>query len=98
MSSLFSPEVLGWAAAALTLMAFSCKNIVRLRYAALSANAAFIAYGITAELWPVLVLHFILVPINLWRLFETRRLTPRAAKVVPPRRVQTLAVEPETHA
>lgn len=61
-------EVSGWAAAALTLLAFSCNNIVRLRYAALSANAAFIAYGFTAELWPVLVLHAVLVPINLWRL------------------------------
>ena len=31
----------GWAAALLTLLAFSCNNIVRLRYVALTANAAF---------------------------------------------------------
>ena len=41
-------DVLGWSAAALTLLAFSCNDLVRLRYLALSANAAFIAYGLTA--------------------------------------------------
>lgn len=64
-------DVLGWSAAALTLLAFSCNDLLRLRYAALSANAAFIAYGLTAQLWPVLALHFVLVPINAWRLWQT---------------------------
>ncbi len=63
--------VLGWSAAALTLLAFSCDDLVRLRYVALSANAAFIAHGLTAQLWPVLALHFVLVPINGWRLWQT---------------------------
>lgn len=64
-------DVLGWSAAALTLLAFSCNDLVRLRYMALAANAAFIAYGLTAQLWPVLALHFVLVPINAWRLWQT---------------------------
>jgi hypothetical protein len=67
-------EVLGWAAAALTLLAFSCNDLLRLRYSALAANAAFIAYGLTAGLWPVLALHFVLVPVNVWRLFQTKQL------------------------
>ena len=67
-------DVLGWAAPALTLLAFSCNDLVRLCYVALSANAAFIAYGLTAQLWPVLALHFVLVPINAWRLWQTLRL------------------------
>jgi CRP/FNR family cyclic AMP-dependent transcriptional regulator len=67
-------DVLGWAAAALTLLAFSCNDLLRLRYSALAANAAFIAYGMTAGLWPVLALHFVLVPINVWRLLQTRQL------------------------
>lgn len=70
-------ELSGWGAAVLTLLAFSCTNIVRLRYVALAANAAFITYGLTAELWPVLALHSVLVPINLWRLLQTRRSCPR---------------------
>jgi CRP/FNR family cyclic AMP-dependent transcriptional regulator len=64
-------DVLGWSAAALTLLAFSCNDLVRLRYLALSANAAFIAYGLTAQLWPVVAVHFVLVPINAWRLWQT---------------------------
>jgi CRP/FNR family cyclic AMP-dependent transcriptional regulator len=68
------PDLLGWLAAALTLMTFCCQNMVRLRCAALVANGAFIAYGITAQLWPVLVLHFVLVPINVWRLVQASRM------------------------
>lgn len=66
-------DILGWAAAGLTLLAFSCNNLLRLRYTALAANAAFIAYGVTAQLWPVVVLHTVLVPINSWRLWQARR-------------------------
>lgn len=73
-------EALGWTAAVLTLLAFSCSDILRLRYAALAANGAFIAYGFAAELWPVLALHLLLVPINLCRLIQTRRLCASAAR------------------
>jgi CRP/FNR family transcriptional regulator, cyclic AMP receptor protein len=68
-------DILGWAAAALTLLAFTCNDMLRLRYSALAANAAFIAYGLAAQLWPVLALHFVLVPINVWRLVQTHRTT-----------------------
>lgn len=64
-------DVLGWSAAGLTLLAISCDDLVRLRHVALSANTAFIAYGLTAQLWPVLALHVVLVPINAWRLWQT---------------------------
>ena len=78
-------DVLGWAAAALTLLAFSCNDLLRLRYVALTANAAFIAYGLTAQLWPVLALHFVLVPINSWRLWQTlcRQREPQALRPAP---------------
>lgn len=69
---LFS-DLLGWTAAAFTLLAFSCTNLVHLRLIALGANAAFIAYGVSAQLWPVAALHFVLVPINLWRLWLATR-------------------------
>jgi hypothetical protein len=65
-------ESLGWAAAAMTLLAFACKDLRRLRSAALGANAAFTAYGFMAQLWPVLVLHLVLVPVNLCRLWQAR--------------------------
>jgi CRP/FNR family transcriptional regulator, cyclic AMP receptor protein len=76
-------DVLGWSAAALTLLAFSCNDLVRLRYVALSANAAFIAYGLLAQLWPVLVLHFVLVPINGWRLWQALCRQPESQALRP---------------
>jgi hypothetical protein len=65
-----SPDAFGWLAAALTWLTFFCKDMRRLRYLALGANAAFIAYAAMVQLWPVLVLHLALVPVNLWRLTQ----------------------------
>jgi hypothetical protein len=88
-----SPEAFGWLASSLTLATFMCSDMRRLRCVALGANAAFIAYGALAHLWPVLVLHLLLVPVNLWRLAgamgvrtpdapagETRRAARHAAR------------------
>lgn len=91
-------ELFGWGAAVLTLLAFSCTNIVRLRYVALAANAAFITYGLTAELWPVLVLHSVLVPINLWRLLQTRRSRTPGPVRMPGFSPAQLVGEPDKHA
>jgi hypothetical protein len=99
-NSLLSNDVLGWAAALLTLMTFVCRDMRRLRLLALAANAAFIAYGALAHLLPVLALHLALVPVNLWRLNQTMRpvrrrddatlsmtpLDPVLARVARPRR------------
>ncbi len=75
-------ELLGWAAALLTLCTFICSDMRRLRMIALAANASFIAYGLHAQLMPVLALHLALVPVNLWRLADALR--REAAGRVPP--------------
>jgi hypothetical protein len=72
-SLLGSIDLMGWAAAGVTMMTFACQDMRRLRVLALLANAAFIAYGAMAMLLPVLVLHLILAPINLLRLWSLRR-------------------------
>jgi hypothetical protein len=72
-SVLGSIDLMGWAAAGVTMMTFACQDMRRLRVLALLANAAFIAYGAMAMLMPVLVLHLILAPINLLRLWSLRR-------------------------
>ena len=64
---------LGWSAAALTLLAFAARDMAVLRLTALAANLSFMAYGATAQLWPVLVLHLVLVPLNLLRLLQLRQ-------------------------
>lgn len=66
-------DYLGWMAAGLTLMTFASADPRRLRILALSANLAFMAYGATAGLLPVLALHAALLPINLWRLLQAVR-------------------------
>jgi hypothetical protein len=85
-SLLGSIDLMGWAAAGVTMMTFACQDMRRLRVLALLANAAFIAYGAMAMLLPVLVLHLILAPINLLRLWSLRRAaTPlEAAPAEPP--------------
>lgn len=100
-----SPETFGWLASSLTLLTFTCADMRRLRCAALGANAAFIAYGALAQLWPVLVLHLLLVPINLWRLTHAFRAgqeasapaatpTPRVCRTVHDSVVLRAAPEP----
>lgn len=63
-------DIMGWTAAAATLLAFSMRAMIPLRIAALVANLCFIGYGMMAELIPVIVLHLALLPCNLTRLVQ----------------------------
>lgn len=60
-------DTLGWVAAALMVATFSCREARLLRALAVATNLAFIGYGAMAGLAPVLALHLLLLPINLWR-------------------------------
>lgn len=62
--------MIGWLAAALTLLAFSLQSISALRLAALAANVCFIIYGLMGSLYPVLALHVLLLPCNVLRLWQ----------------------------
>jgi hypothetical protein len=66
-------DLMGWSAAALTLMAFTMRDVRRLRLASLAASVCFIVYGATTAAWPVLALHAVLLPVNLYRLLELQR-------------------------
>jgi hypothetical protein len=63
-------EVFGWLGAFLTLGAYSMRSMLPLRCAALGANVAFIIYGASVHVYPVLILHLTLLPLNLYRLWE----------------------------
>lgn len=63
-------EALGWLAASLMLLTFSCVDARTLRVCAVAANLAFIAYGLAAHLMPVVALHCVLLPVNLTRLVQ----------------------------
>jgi len=59
---------LGFVAAGLVLGTFCMERLVPLRAMAIGSNLAFILYGYTAGIEPVLVLHLVLMPVNLIRL------------------------------
>ncbi len=61
-------SMIGFAAAVLTLLAFAQKRMLPMRFLAIGANISFIGYGFLNELYPVLVLHIVLLPINAVRL------------------------------
>ena len=61
---------IGYLASALVLCTFLTRTMMPLRVIALGSNLAFIAYGALLHLYPVLVLHVVLLPINAWRLRE----------------------------
>ena len=71
-------EALGFVAAGLVLATFCMRRLVPLRGMAIASNLAFILYGYIAGIGPVLVLHFILLPVNIIRLMEALHSPPRA--------------------
>jgi hypothetical protein len=67
-------EAVGYLASALVLTTFYMKTMMPLRVCAIASNVAFIAYGFFGEIQPVLVLHLVLLPLNVKRLYELRQL------------------------
>jgi hypothetical protein len=66
-------DYLGYAASAAVLASF-CMNTMRpLRALALGSNVLFGMYGLFGHLYPVLVLHAVLFPINFFRLVQINR-------------------------
>lgn len=70
-------QLLGYIASALVFVAFYMRTMLPLRFVAIASNMAFLSYGIPLHLWPVVVLHSILLPLNLMRIFQIRRLLAR---------------------
>jgi len=58
------------------------KTMLPLRVVAISGNVAFIAYGYLGHLYPVLILHLFLFPLNIVRLFQIKGLTAHVREAV----------------
>jgi hypothetical protein len=63
-------DTAGYLASSLVITAFCMKDLLRLRLAASVSNVAFLIYGLALGLAPVWLLHAILLPVNLWRLWQ----------------------------
>jgi hypothetical protein len=66
-------DALGYTASAAVLATFCMNTMCALRILALISNVLFVLYGYFDGLYPVLVLHAILLPMNLLRLMQIRR-------------------------
>jgi hypothetical protein len=68
-------EMAGYVAALLVFLTFYMKTMVPLRVVGICSNCVFIIYAYLGGLYPVLILHFTLLPLNSFRLREMLRLT-----------------------
>jgi hypothetical protein len=67
-------EILGYCGALLTLGTYGMKRMIPLRVIGMCANCLFITYGFLAPVYPQLVLHGVLLPLNAFRLREMLQL------------------------
>jgi CRP/FNR family cyclic AMP-dependent transcriptional regulator len=74
-------EAFGYLGALMTLATFSMKTMLHLRMMGIVANLAFITYGLLDHVYPVLLLHMTLLPLNVWRLWQLLQMT-RQIKVI----------------
>jgi CRP/FNR family transcriptional regulator, cyclic AMP receptor protein len=69
---------IGYLASVLVLVTFCMGTMLNLRAVAICSNLAFIGYGLGAQLYPVLALHLVLLPLNATLLFRMARLLRKA--------------------
>ena len=55
--------------------------MVLLRALAIASNLAFIAYSLLSHLWPILILHAVMLPLNVLRLLEAKWTNPNLHQV-----------------
>jgi hypothetical protein len=65
-------DCIGFCAAMAVLVSFCMTTIVPLRAFALVSNVLFVLYALLAHIYPVLMLHVVLLPVNLTKLCRMR--------------------------
>lgn len=73
-------HLLGLLGVVFTLTSYAMKNMLALRYLALASNVAFMAYGLHDSIVISVLLNGALIPVNLRRLWEIRRVTREIAQ------------------
>ena len=72
-----SVELIGYAAVAVNVGVHLMRTMIPLRILAILTNALFIAYALSAAVYPTLLLNLILLPLNIYRLIEMLLLVKR---------------------
>lgn len=65
---------LGLVGAILSIISYTMKDMLGLRMVALCSNVLFLTYGVVESQLPSIVLNLVVIPLNLVRVFEIRRL------------------------
>ena len=89
-------EAFGYLGALMTLATFSMKTMLHLRIVGIVANLAFITYGVLDHVYPVLLLHMTLLPLNVWRLWQLLQMT-RQIKAISASRLSMEWLRPFSH-
>jgi CRP/FNR family transcriptional regulator, cyclic AMP receptor protein len=63
-------DAIGYLAAFLLVLTFFMHRMVSLRLVAISSSVAWLVYGALASIYPVIVLHIVLLPLNAYRLWQ----------------------------
>ncbi len=66
-------DAVGYVASGLVLCTFSVRSMRLLRCIGIASNLAFICYAIIASMTPILLLHSLLLPMNVYRLTQIAR-------------------------
>jgi hypothetical protein len=75
-------DSLGYAASLTVFATFCMSTMVALRIMAIASNVLFCLYGFFGHLYPVLILHLALLPINLFKLLHASSDCRRAVGAV----------------
>jgi CRP/FNR family transcriptional regulator, cyclic AMP receptor protein len=67
-------DLLGYAASLFVLATFCMNTMLPLRLIAIGSNILFILFGYFASIYPVMILHIVLFPVNVVRLWQISRL------------------------
>lgn len=67
-------ELVGYLASLLVFTTFSMKTMIPLRVVAIVSNITFVIYALLGSLYPILILHATMLPLNIYRLMEIRRM------------------------
>ncbi len=65
---------MGYFAATLVFCTFYMRTMLPLRWMAIASNVGFLAYAIPLQLWPIVILHGLLLPLNALRLRQLYRM------------------------
>jgi CRP/FNR family transcriptional regulator, cyclic AMP receptor protein len=63
-------DIIGYFGAFLLVLTFFMSSMIPLRITAICSSLAWLTYGLVDTLYPIIVLHMILLPLNSYRLWQ----------------------------